>query len=1105
MKIKLLGLLLILIMALPVMAAPPQGRTDNLPAAAKMARTDNTTFINANRILMFVTNHANWGRDLGGYFGNDYGTYFPYSDTALISSGADVRSPYYAGGLWMGCVDSATGETRTVISEYSDEFWPGPMSGGTYQDDIPEFRVYKLYRDSLWNNPNADYEDYMAYAVPDQGAPMPYIIDTLVDSTDDGEGGYIVTTTIDTSAAILGDQMCWSVCNDANASVHTQDAGSTNPLGIEVKNTTFSYRRENPLGDIVFIRLQIYNKGNNVLTNCFFSLWSDPDLGGSGDDLVGCDTLLDLGFVYNATNTDKYYGSKPPSLGMDFFQGPLIYTGDMADTAKMWDTTFAGYQNMGLYSFNKYINGTDPDNYGDAYNYMRGLNKDGSPYIYNGDTLTFVCTGDPVANTGDLDIAPDDRRCMQTTGPITFRPGDSTEIYTAIIVGQGGDRLSSISVMKYNDRFAQKAYDDDFIVPNPPAPPVVKVAQLDENIVLNWSDTSEIDPGDYPFQGYTVYQYDASSESWTRIANYDVNDGIGLILEETPNPITGALETIGSKFGSDNGVNHKIVIDHDYILGGALNNQTTYIFKVDAYSYDPISLPKTLTSSSGSIRVIPQGPPAGVHPVVHLQDTISVTHLAGTSDGVILPIVTNPLALTGHQYRVTFKDTVIESEDALIWFLEDVNTGDTILASMANFTGDEDYFVTDGFMLKVSGPSTGFNSFLCVANADGVLDPPEAGAFGAVGFPVNPLEEGANPTTRQQVGGARWAIHTADNGGTCGGGTRWTFDAFFDRITRSGDNFASIGGYDYEMRFTGSYDDPGVNGSYVADFDDAAIADWVPFEIWQTGLGTPDDASDDVKLVCRMIDEDASGTFNLESWGCINDTNPVRFGGDGEHSVSGGDNDPFTDWTYWYLPTDITPGTAGYDANEAQMLAGTFDLSLLESEIFARFVLVNWNGHLAAETGDTLTNPPVFNMDMPEVGTIFRITTFKPITSADTFLFTADAPTMTSNEVDLDKINTVPNPFYLLGGYDPNPGSYQIRFQHLPAKCKITIYNLAGDLIRTINKDDATADWATWDVLTERGLPVSSGIYIYVVEAPGFGKKIGKMAVFVQAEVLKYY
>ena len=97
----------------------------------------------------------------------------------------------------------------------------------------------------------------------------------------------------------------------------------------------------------------------------YVSLWADPDLGGSTDDLVGCDTTLSLGYCYNATNSDQTYGSAPPAVGYDFFLGPRTPLGDT----------------LGLTSFNKYINGTDPASSDATYNYMQGLLPDGSDLI----------------------------------------------------------------------------------------------------------------------------------------------------------------------------------------------------------------------------------------------------------------------------------------------------------------------------------------------------------------------------------------------------------------------------------------------------------------------------------------------------------------------------------------------------------------------------------------------------------------------------------------------------------------------------------------------------------------------------------------------------
>jgi hypothetical protein len=241
------------------------------------------------------------------------------------------------------------------------------------------------------------------------------------------------------------------------------------------------------------------------------------------------------------------------------------------------------------------------------------------------------------------------------------------------------------------------------------------------------------------------------------------------------------------------------------------------------------------------------------------------------------------------------------------------------------------------------------------------------------------------------------------------------------------------------------------------------------------------------------LENEGDNIYALESWGC-----DATGSGDWEHSVSGGDNDPFTDWVYWYTPGDESPTSVGYDAIMTEWVTnGDIDAGyeLLGNEVFARSVLVNWNGGIE----------PPFTMDLPEQGTVIRIVTAKPNYPADTFFFTAPAPQMTSTESDLDLIKPVPNPFYLSGGYDPNPGSNAIKFHHLPAQCTITIYNLGGDLIRTIEKNDPTSAEAIWDVLTENGLPVASGIYIYVVDAPGFGQKIGKMAVFVEQEVLDIY
>ncbi|MDH4158056.1 MAG: hypothetical protein OEW00_12360, partial [candidate division Zixibacteria bacterium] len=571
MKIKFLTCLLIFLVALPLAAAPPAG-LGGKSAPSMSQLIDNASFIDANLIYMFVTNHGNFARDLAGVFGNDYGTYYPYAGTEDILSGANIRSPLYAGGLWIGALDSAARATgteveaiRIIVSEYSDEYVPGPIDtiNDTAFADNRDFRVYKIYRDSLEGNPNQDYLDWPV----DQGAPV------------DDEG----------KPALVGDHMCWAVFNDMDPDQHDNRSGETLPLGIEVRQTTFAFARQGSLGSIVFLRFQVFNRSVHTLQECYFSIWVDPDLGGAGDDYVGCDTTIDLGFVYNADDADQYYGGSTPCLGIDFFQGPLEFTGDDADTALMWNDTLVGYVNMGMTSFNKYINGTDPRSASESYNYMKGLNKDGTNYEYPpGNVLKYVHTGDPVEGTGDLDIAPADRRWMQTTGPFpggAFRPGDSTEILAAIIVGQGSDRLSSITVMKELDKFAQKVYESGFNPPPPPVKPNVTIATLSGEITLSWDDTSEVDPGEFPFEGYSVWQGQTKSGPWRLLQTFDIKNEIDSLTDIFFDVQSGLFLPQSVRALKNLGLEYHYTTKINKFTNEPLRDAQDYYFAVSAFSF----------------------------------------------------------------------------------------------------------------------------------------------------------------------------------------------------------------------------------------------------------------------------------------------------------------------------------------------------------------------------------------------------------------------------------------------------------------------------------------------------------------------------------------
>lgn len=118
-------------------------------------------------------------------------------------------------------------------------------------------------------------------------------------------------------------------------------------------------------------------------------------------------------------------------MGFDFLRGPLV-AGLPADTGWLNGVARPGFKNLGMCSFNKYINGTDPAILTESYGYMNGLAKDPNtgemtPMINptTGQPTRFAVSGDPTTMTGWVDAAASDRRLMLSAGPFTMAPGDT--------------------------------------------------------------------------------------------------------------------------------------------------------------------------------------------------------------------------------------------------------------------------------------------------------------------------------------------------------------------------------------------------------------------------------------------------------------------------------------------------------------------------------------------------------------------------------------------------------------------------------------------------------------------------------------------------------
>ncbi|MCZ6819161.1 MAG: hypothetical protein O7G31_06675, partial [Calditrichaeota bacterium] len=128
------------------------------------------------------------------------------------------------------------------------------------------------------------------------------------------------------------DQVIWFVMNDLDPGRVIALYGSP-AMGLEVQATLWAYKSESSLANVIFKRYRLIYQGtasgtgNANIERMHITQWSDPDLGTSTDDFVGCDVPLDLGYVYNSNSLDIMFDKfklPPPAAGYDFLAGPLV-------------------------------------------------------------------------------------------------------------------------------------------------------------------------------------------------------------------------------------------------------------------------------------------------------------------------------------------------------------------------------------------------------------------------------------------------------------------------------------------------------------------------------------------------------------------------------------------------------------------------------------------------------------------------------------------------------------------------------------------------------------------------------------------------------------
>lgn len=372
---------------------------------------------------------------------------------------------------------------------------------------------------------------------------------------------------------ILGDITAWCVYNDGVPI--EQRRYSIQPQGIEIHQTVFAFSNwqlpSSPVNNAIFVRYRLINRGIVVdkLDSVYFSAWTDTDIGlDYFTDLVGCDTILNAGYVYKDT-ADSHFGNSPPAHFIGLLQAPYAFIPGETfidnnsngifdegvdvplDTAHNHRGPILGVQNilgaknLNMSSFMHYLHSHpthgDPSSSVEARNYMLGFTRNGvqiDPCTWSyGSVLGgvncnsinpfFLYSGDPVLQYGWVNKSRNDQRSMTNTGPFQLFKDKPVDIIIAYVVARGNNPLNSVTKTKSFTAGIKQFYNSNFTSFPTDIRESNNIEVKDFYLFQNYPN---------PFNPSTRIQYQISSSSYVTLKVYDVigNEVATLVDEYKP-------------------------------------------------------------------------------------------------------------------------------------------------------------------------------------------------------------------------------------------------------------------------------------------------------------------------------------------------------------------------------------------------------------------------------------------------------------------------------------------------------------------------------------------------------------------------------------------
>ena len=894
------------------------------------------------------------------------------------------------------------------------------------------------------------------------------------------------------------DEEAFFVCDDRNNKEFEYypfpEDSARKGLGLQIEYRYYQWA--NPLAeDIIFLIYKITNKSSKDLNEVTFGMWGDPHIGGPSDwsdDLSYFDHDINMVYCWDEDGSASGSANNPGYFGYKFLESPgnpydqLDNDDDgMVDESRDngidddndWDPEKDDIGVDGVPNTGDMGEGDGLPTAGDQYDIrepgepnfewtdldesdMVGLTGFSSP-AFSGTTIADdQRVYDDFLQPGVFDSAnatqSGDYVFIYSSGPISLPAGETRRFSIALLIGEDYDDLTLNAIT------SQDIYERNYQFAKPPDKPTITAVPGDERITLYWDHVAEesLDPisEEYDFEGYVIYRSthpqfldqqtitDANGSKFLfeplkmfngAPARFDLdNDYFG--MSSVVYPGRGAYYTLGDNTG----------LVHSYVDSNNVLNGQTYYYAVVSYDHGseelqipPSECSKTITVNPttneliidvNTIRIVPSTPAIGL-----VRGTIKdnlIEHRAGVTTGEITLDIVDYYSLENeNQFEITFRESPTRYSIKDLMPIED-----QVVISIEQYR-QLSYQNIDLESVQVYD----VNGNIFVIDQDyEILD--EMGKIKGIA------------------------------GGSITDGNTYTVSYLYYPIVNS--KAVSL-----------EETNPIVDGIKVTvqDIELALNVENTKWSISSSCSWSPEvipfNGADQFMYPgayeVRFFDEivDTSSTtlhpsfgisrMNFEVW----DVTPGRIPMQEEVTIIEEGNNPDSLWS---------PGDRAI-IMDGEPLGGKWEFTFF-----------------LPDSGDTIS---------AGAGDVFFIDTHRPFAESDTLLFTTVASqydkTVASGK--LDSIYVVPNPYVVTNVLEQldlqNPmdrGPRKIYFTNLPKECTISIYTVSGDLVETLeHNSDIENSQEHWDLTTKDNFPLAYGVYLYHVDAPGIGEKLGRFAV----------